>query len=206
MNDLPIIIARKLGYLVVDKPSGLLSQPGRGLDLSDSVLTRFRCLYPSAQLVHRLDQDTSGVILIALNPETHRMLSLLFEKRAIEKTYHAWCLGIPEGSSGFIVSPLAKYQDAPPRYRSHSQGRMAITGWERLEVKPDQSKLQLKPLTGRSHQLRVHLSEMGHPIAGDPLYGDAHYEAPRLMLHASELSFICPLAGKHVTFKSSCPF
>ena len=194
------------GYLAVEKPSGLLCQPGRGEALRDSVLQRIRSLHPGAELVHRLDRDTSGLLLVALEAQAHRALSGLFQLRMIRKTYESLCHGILEGQSGFIASPLAKYQDRPPLYRSHPEGRMALTAWTCLDRRQDYSRLALFPLTGRSHQLRVHLSELGHPIMGDPLYNPEWHLSDRLLLHATRLSFDCPISGCQVDLRSPTPF
>ena len=160
----------------------------------------------SGRPIHRLDRDTSGLLLVALEPQVHRLLSLMFQHRQIQKTYEAVCTGELSGDAGFLASPQAKYQDRPPLYRSHPEGKMALTGWQRLETANGRCRLRLAPLTGRSHQLRVHLSELGHPIVGDPLYNPKINSGERLMLHAQGLKFICPLALCPIELQSPTPF
>ncbi|MCX5945252.1 MAG: RluA family pseudouridine synthase [Cyanobacteria bacterium] len=157
--------------LVADKPSGLLCQPGRGPALADSLLTRLRQRWPQAQLVHRLDRDTSGLLLLALDPDLHRALSQLFAERLVSKTYRADVLGVPAQPAGSIHLPLARLSRHPPLYGHDPTGKPAHTDWQLLTAGPGLSRLQLQPQTGRSHQLRAHLAAIGHPILGDPLYG-----------------------------------
>ncbi|MEY4683842.1 MAG: hypothetical protein RLZ25_301 [Pseudomonadota bacterium] len=179
------------GILVVDKPSGLLSQPGKGPNLSDSVLTRVRAVYPWAELVHRLDRDTSGLLMLALNPEMHRAMSLAFANRRVEKNYIGLCSGQLSGLSGSIVCPLARIANQPPQYAAHPEGRIAVTLWHALATESTHTRVQLVPITGRSHQLRAHLQAIGHPLLGDPIYGKDPGE--RLKLHAETLGFQHPL-------------
>jgi len=189
--------------LVLDKPSGLLCQPGLGADLSDSLLTRVLRVWPEAQLVHRLDRDTSGLILMALTPEFHRDLSQLFAERRIQKRYVADVHGVPEASDGVIALPIAKRQHRPPLYGVDPAGKPCLTLWRLQKQSAACSRLELEPRTGRSHQLRVHLQAIGHPIVGDPLYGKA---ADRLHLHAESLSFRHPGSGQELTVQRRCPF
>ena len=195
------------GLLVADKPAGLLCQPGLGPGLADSLLSRLRRRWPAAQLVHRLDRDTSGLLLLACDPELHRALSRLFAERRIVKTYRADVAGVPCQEQGVISLPIAKRSHRPPLYRSDPAGKPCQTTWHLLETRECWSRLELKPHTGRSHQLRVHLAAIGHPILGDPLYGDpAAMPAGRLRLHASELAFVHPFSGEPLIFQSPCPF
>jgi len=189
--------------LVLDKPSGLLCQPGLGVDLSDSLISRVKQRWPQAQLVHRLDRDTSGLILVALAPTLHRELSRLFAERQVQKRYVADLQGVPERSDGVIALPIAKRQHRPPLYGVDSAGKPCLTAWRVLRQNGACSRLVLTPRTGRSHQLRVHLQAIGYPIVGDPLYGHA---ADRLHLHAGTLSFRHPGSRQRLTFKSPCPF
>lgn len=205
----PVVLLHCLedGLLVVDKPAGLLCQPGRGPDLADSLLTRIRREWPDARLVHRLDRDTSGLLLLATHAELHRALSRMFAERRIVKTYRADVAGIPELEAGSITQPILKHGDRPPRYATDPAGKPCRTDWRRLEVRDGWSRLELRPHTGRSHQLRVHLSSLGHPILGDPLYGDPRaVPADRLRLHACGLAFAHPFSGQPLAFRSACPF
>src|SRR6185437_6498674 len=172
--------------LVLDKPSGLLAVPGRGPDLQDCLSARVQAVWPSAVVVHRLDRDTSGLIVMALSAEAQRNLSRQFADRSADKRYVAVVFGCPSASEGAIDLPLRKDFDRPPRHRIDPiEGRPAFTSWKLIERFADRSRLAVRPLTGRSHQIRVHLATLGHPILGDNLY--AHDEAlamaPRLLLH-----------------------
>lgn len=192
--------------LVAEKPSGLLCQPGLGPHLADSLITRLQEEWPTAELVHRLDRDTSGLLIVALDPEMHRALSRLFAERKIHKTYIADVWGIPEQREGMITLPIAKRCHRPPLYGPDPAGKPCITKWTRLSAGQRSSQLELNPETGRSHQLRVHLAAIGHPILGDPLYGNNKTQADRLRLHASQLAFTDPITGRSMSFQSACPF
>ena len=204
--------------LVVEKPAGLLSQPGLGPELADSLITRAQRHWPQARLVHRLDRDTSGLIVLALCPELHRLLSIAFAERRVEKHYVADVLGRPAAPGGCIELPIAKCQHRPPRYGvDHGRGKPCRTHW-RLWAEapppgpgeqPTVSRLELRPHTGRSHQLRVHLQAIGHPILGDPLYGSPESvprAGRRLHLHATALRFQHPRSGEALAFSSAVPF
>ena len=195
--------------LVVDKPAGLLSVPGKGEDKADCLLSRVQAAFPEALLVHRLDLDTSGVIVFALTPSAQRHLGLQFERRHMKKTYLARVWGHVAENEGTVNLPLAV--DWPNRPRQHvdlEHGRPAETGWKVLRREADgTTRMRLSPVTGRSHQLRVHMKEIGHPILGDPLYSEGEARAfPRLMLHAESLRLRHPDGGKGMTFKAPCPF
>jgi tRNA pseudouridine32 synthase/23S rRNA pseudouridine746 synthase len=205
----PWLIAADGDLLVVNKPSGLLCQPGLGPALADSLLTRLRCTWPSAQLVHRLDRDTSGLLLLALTHELHRALSGLFAQRLVHKTYRADVAGVPLEQAGRITLAIAKRSHRPPLYGPDPTGKPCCTDWRLLGVAPDQgwSRLELTPRTGRSHQLRVHLAALGHPILGDPLYGSPLAPgSDRLRLHACGLEFQHPFSGEPLQFQAPCPF
>ena len=189
--------------LVVNKPAGLLCQPGLGPELADSLITRLQRHWPAAQLVHRLDRDTSGLLLVALTPELHRGLSRLFAERLVEKRYVADVQGVPAQPQGRIELPIAKRQHRPPLYGIDPAGKACCTDWQRLAALADTSRLALWPRTGRSHQLRVHLQAIGHPIVGDPLYGQP---ADRLHLHAAELHFRHPFSAEPLSFSAALPF
>ena len=217
-RECPRVVHRSDDLLVLDKPSGLLSQPGLGPQLADSLITRVQFRWPDARLVHRLDRDTSGLILVALSAELHRALSTLFAQRLVAKRYLADVWGRPAAAEGCIELPIARRQRQPPLYGPDPAGKPCRTLWRLLASTPAPglavatSRLELQPHTGRSHQLRVHLSAIGHPILGDPLYGSADGATDgavppcRLHLHASELRFAHPISGETLCFQSACPF
>ena len=153
--------------VVIDKPAGLLVQPGVGAHQQDSLITRLREDDPDLHLIHRLDRDTSGLVMVARGKESLRRWSALFAERRIRKLYAARVHGRLEGA-GRIRVPLARLSRQPPRYGAHPQGRTALTLWRRVDGGVDWTQLWLAPRTGRSHQLRAHLSGIGHPILGDP--------------------------------------
>ncbi len=194
--------------IVAEKPAGLLCQPGLGPELADSLITRLQREWPTAQLVHRLDRDTSGLLLVAIDPAMHRALSRLFAEREIVKTYLADVAGVPHQNEGTITLAIAKHSHRPPLYGPDPLGKPCKTRWRRLQAHGTWSRLELSPETGRSHQLRVHLAAIGHAILGDPLYGgrETAPEADRLRLHASDLGFLHPFSGIPLGFHSPCPF
>ncbi|MGE0609101.1 MAG: RluA family pseudouridine synthase [Pirellulales bacterium] len=195
--------------LVLDKPSGLLAVPGRGPDKQDCLASRALIQFPSARVVHRLDRDTSGVFVMALDAETQRILGRQFEERRIAKTYLAVVAGIVSQESGRIDLPLRKDFDHPPRHMvDHLQGKPSETEWRVLHRGADRTWLELRPRTGRSHQLRIHLQQIGHPILGDPLYATAEIQAlaPRLLLHAASLCLVHPSTDAALTVTSPCGF
>lgn len=192
--------------LAVNKPTGLLTVPGRGADKQDCCYHRVREHYPDALVVHRLDMDTSGLILFARSPQAQRDLSMQFEKRMTTKIYVAVVEGIIELNTGRIEYPLRKdmTQRLPPRHLVDCvRGKPAITEWHVLTREKKTTRLSLQPLTGRSHQLRVHLQSIGHPIVGDPIYGHA---ATRLFLHAEQISFFHPISGVPLRLECPAPF
>jgi tRNA pseudouridine32 synthase/23S rRNA pseudouridine746 synthase len=205
------ILHRTSELLVLNKPHGLLCQPGLGPELADSLISRVQLLWPQAQLVHRLDRDTSGLILVALSPQLHRELSRLFAERRVLKRYVADVCGVPRQPQGLIELPIAKRQHRPPLYGVDPSGKACSTRWRLLEPRGSCSRLQLEPRTGRSHQLRVHLQAIGHPILGDPLYGLMEVPRPaqspeRLHLHASALQWVQPFSGEPLAFEAPIPF
>lgn len=194
--------------LAVDKPSGLLSVPGKGEHLADCLLARVQAVFPEALLVHRLDRDTSGVMVFALSPHAQRHLGLQFEKRQTRKTYLAEVAGEVAEREGRVDLPLiVDWPNRPLQKVDFEEGREAITEWKLLRRRQDRSRLRLMPKTGRSHQLRVHMREIGHPILGDPFYGPETLErADRLMLHAHQLRLRHPDGGKGIAFTAPPPF
>ncbi|MDT8326806.1 MAG: RluA family pseudouridine synthase [Roseovarius sp.] len=194
--------------LVVNKPAGLLSVPGKGEHLADCLLARVQEAYPQALLVHRLDRDTSGVMIFALTPHAQRHLGLQFEKRQTRKAYVARVWGKLEPKTGEIDLPLiVDWPNRPLQKVCHETGRAAFTEWRVLRQGTDETRVRLSPKTGRSHQLRVHMLALGHPILGDPLYAKgAALEFPRLMLHSEELRLRHPDGGAGLKFRARAPF
>lgn len=194
--------------LVVDKPSGLLSVPGRGAHLADCLIARLAGIFPEVLLIHRLDRDTSGVMVFALTPHAQRHLGLQFEKRQVKKQYVARVWGEMAEPGGVVDLPLiVDWPNRPLQKVCHETGRKAVTEWKRLSAGNGESRVRLTPLTGRSHQLRVHMLSLGHPILGDPFYaqGPAR-DHERLMLHAERLKFRHPDGGQGLSFSVPAPF
>ncbi|MDY7109538.1 MAG: RluA family pseudouridine synthase [Planctomycetota bacterium] len=210
MTDaLPEILHRDERIIVLNKPAGLLSVPGIGPEKADCLAARIAAALPGARIVHRLDRDTSGVIVMALDAEAHRQLSVQFQDRLVEKKYIAIAAGVIEREEGSIDLPLRKDLDDPPRQIiDHEHGRPAVTRWRVLERGTDRTRVELSPRTGRSHQLRLHLKTLGHPVLGDDLYAppDVLAMADRLMLHALSLSIVHPATADLRTFQAPCPF
>lgn len=212
--DVPLdVLFQDDQVLVVSKPAGLLSVPGKGEDKADCLIARLRDVYPDVLLVHRLDTDTSGVMLFAMNKVAQGALGQQFEKRQTKKVYIARLWGLLEPREGQVDLPLTvDWPNRPRQHVNHETGRPAQTDWRVVKYSPPEAKqpetrVRLMPLTGRSHQLRVHMAELGHPILGDPLYATgAAMEFPRLMLHAESLRFRHPETEKSVTFSAPCPF
>lgn len=195
--------------LVVDKPAGLLTVPGKGEDLADCLIARVQKVFPEALLVHRLDRDTSGIIVFALTRHAQRVLSAAFEARKTRKAYRARLWGHLEPKEGRVDLPLiVDWPNRPRQHVNHETGKPAQTDWKVLGHDPDgTTRVRLFPITGRSHQLRVHMREIGHPILGDPLYAEGPArDFPRLMLHAESLRLAHPETGKGMTFTAPCPF
>jgi tRNA pseudouridine32 synthase / 23S rRNA pseudouridine746 synthase len=189
------IVYQDESLVVIDKPANLLSVPGRSNDLKDCALHRVQMRLPQALLVHRLDEATSGLLMFALCPEVQRALSLIFELRQIKKTYLAQVHGLVHPASGVIHAPIAKYWPRRPLHHVNFEtGKSAITHYQTLSKDEESlyTQLALAPQTGRTHQLRVHLDHIGHPIVGDRLYGRKNDPATRLMLHACGLEFTHP--------------
>ncbi len=207
MDPLVIVYADDQ-VIVLDKPSGLLSVPGKTVGRSDCLELRLRAMHPETLLVHRLDCDTSGVMIFARSKVAQGFLGQEFEKRRSEKTYIARLWGHLMPKQGRVDLPLCTdWPNRPRQHVDHENGRSAQTDWQVLGYEGDQTRVRLHPLTGRSHQLRVHMLEMGHPILGDPIYATgAALAFPRLMLHAESLSLHHPKTKERVTFSAVCPF
>lgn len=188
--------------LLIRKPHLLLSIPGRHPLNKDCLITRLQQRYPSASMVHRLDLDTSGIMVIPLNKATHSHISRQFQERKVEKSYYAVVYGEVEADRGEIDLPIARdWSNRPKQKICHERGKQAFTRYEVLQRSADRTRLLLKPVTGRSHQLRIHMRELGHPILGCDMY--AHPEAlamsERLMLHAATLAFTHPGTGQWIS-------
>jgi tRNA pseudouridine32 synthase/23S rRNA pseudouridine746 synthase len=191
--------------IVTEKPSGLLAVPGR--HIHDSLTTRIQSLLPDARVVHRLDQDTSGLMLFARGQAMTAALGRLFADRLVTKRYEALICGALASPAGIIDLPLiVDWPNRPRKKIDYATGKRSITHYQRIDCQANSSRVALFPITGRSHQLRMHLAGIGHAILGDTLYGDPHCPAPRLMLHACDLAFIHPATGCTLQFHSSVPF
>ncbi len=196
--------------LLIDKPEFLLSVPGRGPENNDSVITRLQQNYPTARIVHRLDLDTSGIMIVPLSAAALSGLGRMFQQRQIKKEYHALVFGTPRDAHGCIDLPIARDWRHRPRQKiDFVNGKAARTDYQKLTTIDNQtSRLLLRPYTGRSHQLRIHLRSVGHPILGCDLYAHAaaYDMSPRLMLHATRLAFAHPITAQPVDVKSAPPF
>lgn len=197
--------------IVADKPSGLLSVPGRGPDKADCLAARVQALYPEALSVHRLDMDTSGLIVLGRGPAMHRALSMAFEQRQVHKAYEAVVDGLLADDEGEVDLPLiADWPNRPRQMVSHTLGKPSLTRWRVVarDAVAGRTRLSLFPVTGRSHQLRVHLAAIGHAILGDDLYASSQAlaAAPRLLLHATTLELTHPASGQVLQLASPAPF
>lgn len=207
--DTPLsVLHEDAEVLLVDKPAGLLSVPGKGPHLADCLLSRVQDAFPDALLVHRLDRDTSGVMIFALTPHAQRHLGLQFEKRMTKKTYVARVWGTPADKTGTVDLPLiVDWPNRPKQKVCFETGKPAQTDWRVLKSQGETSRIRLQPHTGRSHQLRVHMLALGHPILGDPFYASgAAGDFPRLMLHSQELRFNHPQGGRSMKIRATVPF
>lgn len=200
-------------YVVIDKPSGLLSVPGKGEQKQDCAASRVLEHFPSATgpiVVHRLDMDTSGLLVFGLDADAQRELSMQFERRTTAKSYVAVVDGRLDAEAGEVDFPMrADIENRPVQVIDHVQGKPSLTKWQMLAIEPDRCRVRLDPVTGRTHQLRVHMAAIGHPILGDVLYGPQPQTAkasPRLLLHASMLEFAEPGTGVRVRVESSPDF
>ncbi len=192
--------------LLVNKPAGLLAVPGRGADKQDCLSARVQQQFADALVVHRLDMATSGLMLFARGAQMQRQLSVMFSTRQIGKKYIAVVQGKLDYAAGEINLPIsADWPNRPLQRIDTERGRHSLTRYRVLSCDAETTRVELEPVTGRTHQLRVHLAAIGHPILGDALYGDAT-TAPRLLLHACELSFVHPFTAQPLNFLSPPPF
>lgn len=193
--------------LVAEKPAGLLSVPGRLPENQDCLVSRLQVLYPDALTVHRLDQVTSGLMLYARGKVMQAALSAQFEKRVVSKRYEAVVQGVIEGDAGEVALPLiCDWPNRPRQMVDFERGKPALTRWRVLDrdLQLQRTRVELEPVTGRSHQLRLHMASLGHPIVGDVMYGAQ--PAGRVQLHACRLGFVHPVSGQVVEFVSKSPF
>jgi tRNA pseudouridine32 synthase/23S rRNA pseudouridine746 synthase len=202
-----IYICQDAAVLVMDKPSGLLSVPGKTIGRADCLQTRLRAAHPESLLVHRLDCDTSGLIIFARSKAAQGFLGQEFEQRRAQKTYIARVAGVLAEDHGHIDLPLAAdWPNRPRQQVDHEKGRPAQTDWQVIARTDTETRVRLTPHTGRSHQLRVHMLALGHPILGDPIYSQTPKDHPRLMLHAQSLSLHHPVTKARITCHAPCPF
>jgi tRNA pseudouridine32 synthase/23S rRNA pseudouridine746 synthase len=194
--------------LAVDKPEGLLSVPGRGPDKADCLISRLGARFDGVYLVHRLDRDTSGVIVFARTPAAQAALGKQFERRETSKTYVARVAGHVQPDAGRVDLPLTvDWPNRPRQMVCHDTGRPAQTDWRVLARGDGETRIALTPITGRSHQLRVHMLALGHPILGDTLYArGAARDHARLMLHAQDLGLRHPVTGAWIDLHAPAPF
>ena len=208
------IVYQDNDIVVFNKPSGLLTVPGRLPEHQDCLQNRVLKVLPTATVVHRLDMATSGIILMALNKPAHVAISRQFEKRLTQKSYIARVFGKIEKTQGSVEQPLiCDWPNRPKQKVDHENGKAALTHYSVLSYRENNDKkittlVELTPVTGRSHQLRVHMLFLGHPILGDRLY--AHQQAltmsNRLQLHAKMLQITHPVSAQTLTFSKACPF
>jgi tRNA pseudouridine32 synthase/23S rRNA pseudouridine746 synthase len=206
------VLHEEAAFVVLAKPGGLLSEPGRGPEKRDSLLVRAQAVWPDARIVHRLDMMTSGVMLLAREALAHAALSESFRERDVFKRYEALVHGRPAQDQGAIDLPLiVDWPNRPRQVVCHATGKPSLTHY-RVVGEQDVpgvgvlTRVWLEPVTGRTHQLRVHLAALGCPIAGDPFYGPHGDGAPRMFLHACELRLPHPLTGEALAFESAVPF
>ena len=211
MSSTLAIVHTDAHCIVVCKPSGLLAVPGRGEAGRDCLSERVRSEYADALIVHRLDMATSGLMLLARGADAQRSFSIAFARREVHKRYVAVAIGEMDPPEGEIDLPLAADWPNRPRQQIDAvRGRPSLTRYQVLGIDAarNTTRVELEPVTGRAHQLRVHLLAIGHPILGDALYGntDVQAAAPRLLLHASSLRFTHPASGEAMSFDSPPPF
>lgn len=195
--------------LILNKPSGLLTVPGKALEHRDCLISRVNRVFPTATIVHRLDMATSGIICLALNKAAHREISRQFQERETKKCYIARVFGKLEQLTGSVELPLiCDWPNRPKQMVDFERGKHALTHFKVLAHEANATRVELTPVTGRSHQLRVHMKELGHVILGDRLYaeGDALSMATRLQLHAKWLSFCHPTSKEVVSFTQQPEF
>jgi tRNA pseudouridine32 synthase / 23S rRNA pseudouridine746 synthase len=210
-HDALVVVHADAACIVVVKPAGLLSVPGRGEHLQDCVASRVRSQFGDTLVVHRLDMATSGLMLFARGAAAQRTLSIAFAAREVHKRYVAVVEGLIDQDSGEINLPLmADWPNRPKQKADREHGKPSLTRYRVLarDESAGTTRVELEPVTGRAHQLRVHLLSLGHPILGDALYAppEVQARADRLLLHASALRFAHPVGGAPMAFESAAPF
>ena len=218
-RGMPDVLFEDEGFIIVRKPAGLLSVPGRKPEHQDSLITSLKTRYDTAQIVHRLDMDTSGVMVVALNADTHRHFSAQFERRLVKKRYQALLSGVltkTHDPQGVVNAPLiCDWPNRPRQMVDFDLGKKAQTRYKVADCSKTKTRVYLYPVTGRSHQLRVHMQYIGYPIAGDRFYNDDAAQDSRMMLHADRLSVLrpdrdmpsgLPDETAYLTFEDACPF
>lgn len=208
---MPQILYQDDDLIVICKPPGLLSQPGRRPEKWDSVISRLKPIYQDAIVVHRLDEPTSGLMMLARGQAMASGLSREFRERRVNKRYVAIVSGLMPDDSGSIDFPLiADWPNRPRQKIDYETGKPSLTHYSVMErnVAENWTRVDLEPYTGRSHQLRMHLMALGHPILGDPLYADpdTFVRTPRMTLHATHLDLVHPYTGEQLVFDSPVPF
>lgn len=199
------VVYKDNDIIVFNKPSGLLTVPGKAQEHKDCLQLRVQRVWPTATIVHRLDMATSGLLIMALNKDAHRNISKQFELRQVNKTYYARVLGVPKLKEGTIELPLiCDWPNRPKQMVDFERGKPACTHWKLIDNTVESSLIKLNPITGRSHQLRVHMLAIGHEILGDNLYASDIGKAmsSRLCLHAFNISFSHPVTGKSLYFET----
>ncbi|MEL7306508.1 MAG: bifunctional tRNA pseudouridine(32) synthase/23S rRNA pseudouridine(746) synthase RluA [Pseudomonadota bacterium] len=195
--------------LIVNKPSGLLTVPGKDPKHADCLISRVNRVFPTAKIVHRLDMATSGIICLAMHKEAHRNLSIQFQDRKTAKRYIARVFGKLDQQTGSVDLPLiCDWPNRPKQMVDHDNGKPSLTHFKVIEREQSSTRVELTPITGRSHQLRVHMLSLGHPILGDKLYAhpEAFAMAPRLQLHAEMLTLAHPVSGETLIFEAAPEF
>ncbi|WP_044410693.1 RluA family pseudouridine synthase [Thiomicrospira microaerophila] len=203
------IVYEDRDIIILNKPSGLLSVPGKSEQHKHCVLSYIHLTHPDALIVHRLDMDTSGLLLLARNKASHRNLSIQFQDRQVHKMYFACCAGQIEEPEGEIQLPMrCDWERRPRQIIDFTHGRHAQTRWQLIKQHTDHFSVALYPITGRSHQLRLHMKSLGHPILGDNFYSDrkSFTMADRLMLHAQKLTFQHPTTHEFITIENKAAF
>ncbi|MCU0966739.1 MAG: RluA family pseudouridine synthase [Burkholderiaceae bacterium] len=201
------LLHAEASLIVVEKPAGVLAVPGRGEAGRDNLAARVQALFADALVVHRIDMSTSGLMLFARGAAMQRQLSMAFARGEVAKHYVAVVEGDVQGESGTIAAALAAdWPNRPRQVVDPLHGKPSLTRWQVLSRGDGHTRLELEPLTGRTHQLRVHLQWLGHPIRGDALYAPPPLRAERLLLHACRLAFVHPLGGAPCRFESSPDF
>lgn len=219
IDDLAILPATKDAWtlvyqdeylLVVNKPAHLLTVPGRHPENQDCLINRVQQEFPSAAVVHRLDYDTSGLLVLPLSKKALSTISKEFQSRGTKKIYQAVVSGVPTPSAGTVDKAIAADTENRPLYKISLDGKASVTHYKVLKLLPEYqaSLVQLEPVTGRSHQLRLHMQSIGHAILGDPFYANSEQQqqSGRLMLHAAELEFTHPQSGELMSFSAEPDF